>query len=149
MPYSIAIADQQQRLTIDGARLRKAVRQVLKDAGVAAAEISVALVDDPTIHDLNRRYLGHDEPTDVISFVLEQGESRLAGEVIVSTDTAVAAAARLGWAAEDEVLLYVIHGTLHLVGHDDQDPGSLAAMRQAERRYLAPFGLEPPYDPSP
>lgn len=146
MSYSIAIADDQQRLTIEPARLRQAVRQILKDAGVASAEISLALVDDPTIHALNRQYLGHDWPTDVISFVLEQEEGRLVGEVIVSTDTAAAAAARLGWPAEDEVLLYVVHGTLHLVGHDDQDADSLAAMRAAERHYLAAFGLKPPYD---
>lgn len=146
MPYSIAIADEQQRLTIDPARLRRAVRQILQDAGIASAEISLALVDDPTIHGLNRQYLAHDTPTDVISFVLDQEDGRLAGEVIVSTDTAATTAARLGWPAEDEVLLYVVHGTLHLVGHDDQDPQSLAAMRQAERHYLAAFGLEPPYD---
>ncbi len=149
MPHVIAIADEQQRLQIDAARLQDAVRQILKDAGIASADISLALVDDATIHALNRQYLGHDYPTDVISFVLDHTDGRLEGEVIVSTDTASTTAARLGWAPEDEVLLYVVHGTLHLVGHDDQDPASLAAMRSAERQYLARFGLKPPYDEAP
>jgi probable rRNA maturation factor len=149
VPIAIAIADEQQRLQIDGVRLKDAVRQILRDAGIASADISLALVDDATIHELNRQYLGHDYPTDVISFVLDRADDRLDGEVIVSTDTASATATRLGWAPEDEVLLYVVHGTLHLVGHDDQDPNSLAAMRNAERQYLARFGLKPPYDEAP
>ena len=143
---SIAIADEQERLQIDGARLRSAVTQILKDAGIASADISLALVDDATIHEVNRQYLGHDYPTDVISFVLDHTDGRLEGEVIVSADTAAATAARLGWPPENEVLLYVVHGALHLVGHDDQDPASLAAMRNAERQYLARFGLKPPYE---
>jgi probable rRNA maturation factor len=72
----------------------------------------------------------------------------LEGEVIASTDTAANAAARVGWPAEDELLLYVVHGMLHLVGHDDHDSASLAVMRAAERQCLAHFGLEPPYDAS-
>jgi len=143
---TIAIADEQQRLQIDGGRLKTAVRQILADAKITSADVSLALVDDATIHELNRQYLGHDYPTDVISFVLDHTAGRLEGEVIVSTDTAATTAARLGWPPEDEVLLYVVHGILHLVGHDDQDPDSLAAMRAAERHCLAGFGLKPPYD---
>jgi probable rRNA maturation factor len=126
-------------------RLREAVEQVLEEAGALAARISVALVDDATIHRLNREFLSHDFPTDVITFPLsDEGSATLEGEIVVSVETAAATAERLGWPAGDELLLYVVHGALHLVGYDDQDPDSLAAMRAAERRRLAGFGLTPP-----
>jgi probable rRNA maturation factor len=131
----------------DLARLRTAIEGVLDEAGVRRATLSVALVDDPTIHRLNREFLAHDFPTDVVTFPLsDDGSDALEGEIVVSVDTAARAAARLDWPAADELLLYVVHGALHLVGYDDQDPDALAAMRAAERRHLARWGLEPPSD---
>ncbi len=94
----------------------------------------MAAVDDRTIHQLNRRYLDHDYPTDVLSFVLEEGPGTVEGEIIVSGDTAAASAPGYGWPAQDELLLYVIHGMLHLVGYDDKSPADAARMRQAEAR---------------
>lgn len=126
------------------ARLREAVEGVLDEAGFMAARISVALVDDATIHRLNREYLSHDFPTDVLTFPLSDEGGLLEGEIVVSVDTAAATAAQLDWPADNELLLYVIHGALHLVGYDDQDAESLAAMRAAERRRLAALGLTPP-----
>ena len=82
----------------------------------------MAVVDDPTIRRLHREYLGEDSPTDVMSFVLERADDYLEGEVVVSAETACAAAPEYGWPAADELLLYVIHGTLHLVGYDDTTP---------------------------
>jgi probable rRNA maturation factor len=133
----IDIADRQATLPLDRRLLRRAVRAVLKDEGIADAEISLAVVDDPTIRELHRRYLGHDEPTDVISFVLERSEGRLEGEVIVSADTGLSAAARYGSTPADELLLYVIHGTLHLVGYRDDTRQRRAKMDARQRIYLA------------
>jgi probable rRNA maturation factor len=137
----IEITNEQSRLTIDEARLRAAVAAVLTGQGISRANISVAIVDDPSIHVLNARYLQHDYPTDVLSFVLEEGDGFVEGEVIVSADTAATIAPRYGWSATDELLLYVIHGTLHLTGLDDHEPEDAAEMRRHEARYLAPFGL--------
>jgi len=142
--FEIAITNQQTALVVDEARIRRAVAMILEDAGIASAEISVAVVDDPTIHQLNRQFLNHDEPTDVLSFVLDQSPGKLEGEVIVSADTAEATAPRYGWGAGDEMLLYVIHGALHLVGGRDATPRQRAEMRRRERIYLARLGLEPP-----
>jgi probable rRNA maturation factor len=122
-------------------RLRQAVQSILEDAGIRQGSISIAIVDDPTIHDVNRRFLDHDFPTDVISFVLEEGEGYLEGEIVASIDTAARTAASLDWSADDELLLYVIHGALHLVGYDDLNLESLPQMRQREREYLSRFGL--------
>ncbi|HEY2148240.1 MAG TPA: rRNA maturation RNase YbeY [Pirellulales bacterium] len=141
---NIEINNQQNRLPIDGDRLTRAVEMILVDAGVEAAAVNVAVVDDPTIHDLNRRFLDHDEPTDVLSFMLDDEAGRLEGDVIASADTAVRTAVQLQWPASDELLLYVIHGSLHLVGYDDLDPESCHEMRDRERHYLAQFGLQSP-----
>ena len=67
----------------------------------------------------------------------------LEGEIILSADTAASAAAEHGTTAAAEQLLYVIHGTLHLVGYGDKSPEEADAMRAAEARYLQQFGMEP------
>jgi probable rRNA maturation factor len=124
-------------------RLAEAVRRVLAEADIRAAEISIAVVGDAAMHELNRRYLAHDYPTDVLSFVLEfdADAGRLEGEIIVSYEYAARESPHYGWSPADELLLYVIHGALHLVGYDDLDPESREAMRAAEARHLAHFGL--------
>lgn len=140
----IAIANQQSALPIDEDRLRKAAAAICEGAGYTEGALSVAVVDDPTIHELNRRHLDHDYPTDVLSFALEDEPPRLEGEVIVSSETAIANAAEYGWPPEHELLLYVVHGVLHLVGHRDKADDEVAAMRDAEARYLRRVGVEPP-----
>ena len=140
----IEIANEQQTHAVDCKRLKQAVRNVLADAGIERGEISIAIVDDARMHALNRQYLQHDYPTDVLSFVLEHDEATksLDGEIIASADYAAREAPRYSWTADDELLLYVIHGCLHLVGHDDHTPEGQAAMRAAESKYLAQFGLK-------
>lgn len=146
-PYRVPVNNAQERLAVDRKRLREAVRAILAGEGVARADISLAIVDDPTIHRLNRQFLQHDYPTDVLSFLLEESSDpwRIEGEVIASADTAERSAAEYGWAPTDELLLYVVHGTLHLVGYDDHDPDDHQVMRDRERHYLAAFGLRPRY----
>jgi len=144
---SIELSDEQTTLEIDATRITRLAEQILRDAGIRGGSLSIAVVDDPTIHELNRQFLQHDYPTDALSFLLERDCDRLEGEVIVSADTAARVAAELDWPAEDELLLYVVHATLHLVGHDDATVELRAAMRDAERRYLAQLGIERRDDP--
>ncbi|HUT10879.1 MAG TPA: rRNA maturation RNase YbeY [Thermoguttaceae bacterium] len=148
----IEIANRQSHVVPDENRLKKAVRTILREASISNAEISLALVDDATIARLHEKYLGLDEPTDVLSFVLERSDDRLEGEVIVSAETAALTSTWYGWEAKDELLLYVIHGTLHLVGYDDTTPEKKAEMRRQEDAYLTHFGVslraeEPPASP--
>jgi probable rRNA maturation factor len=140
----IFIANEQSTLTIDEARLTAAVRSVLTESSFKSAMVSVAVVDDPTIHAINRQYLQHDYPTDVLSFVLEDDGRQLQGELVVSADTAARNAIDYGWSAADELLLYLVHGTLHLVGHRDKEPAEIAAMRQAEAAHLLQLGVSMP-----
>src|SRR3954467_4000628 len=133
----VAIASPQEVVPIDRGALRQLVRAVLDGEGVADAEISLAFVDNPTIHALNKRYLRHDEPTDVLSFPLsEANAARLAGELVVGAEVAKEQAAERGHDVQAELALYVIHGLLHLCGHDDHEPEQAQAMRRRERHYL-------------
>jgi probable rRNA maturation factor len=138
----IAIASPQEFVAIDRGRMREVVRAVLDGEGVAEAEVSLAFVDNPTIHRLNQRYLQHDEPTDVLSFPLSEPNSRkLAGELVVGVEVALAQAAERGHDAQAELALYVIHGLLHLCGYDDHEPADAAAMHERERHYLRQLAL--------
>lgn len=141
----VDITNRQRRLPVDQARLEAAVRQAFEQAGVEQAEVSLAIVNDATIAELHGRYLDDPTPTDVLSFPLETGPERLEGEVVVSAETAARSAARYGWAPADELLLYVVHGTLHLAGWLDATPKERTAMRRRERAVLSHFGLSPSY----
>lgn len=145
----IAIANEQRVVDVDERRLRAAVELVMSDAGVTEATISLAIVDDEAIHVLNRRYLDHDEPTDVLSFVLEEGDETLDGEIVASGERAAAVAPGYGWSSADELLLYVVHGALHLVGHDDQTEETVELMRAAEAVTLAKLGVTLPERSTP
>jgi len=142
--FLVHLADEQNRHPIDAARLQEAVQTILQDSSFRSAEVSIAVVDDPSIHELNRQYLNHDYPTDVLSFPLVEEGDHLEGQLIVSADTAATNATEYGWSAENELLLYVVHGTLHLVGYRDKSPADIEAMRAAEREYLRRLGVEIP-----
>ncbi len=107
----IQVTNDQHAVAVADDRIRLVVRRILEDEGVGAASISIAIVDDVAIHALNRKYLEHDYPTDVLSFVLERDGDSLEGEIVTSADTAIANAEQFGWSANDELLLYAIHGT--------------------------------------
>jgi probable rRNA maturation factor len=133
-----------QSKTVDLRPLEEAALRILKDFGIRTGALSIAVVDDPTMHDLNRKHLNHDYPTDVLSFLFEHSGSRLEGEVIASLDYAVREAAKWGWAERDELLLYVVHGLLHLVGFDDQSEPDRQAMRRKELEYFSALGRPTP-----
>lgn len=135
-----------QSRPVDEKPLIEAVRRVLADRADSNATVSLAVVSDPEIHEINRRFLAHDEPTDVISFVLEDSEAQFSGEIVVSFDTAAREALHYGWAVESELLLYVIHGALHLAGYDDTSPELQREMRTQEQFFLQGFGLTPSYE---
>jgi probable rRNA maturation factor len=141
---ALLLRNDQSRVSVDESLLRSLLQRVFRDSNFNSGEVSVAIVDAATIHRLNREYLEHNYPTDVISFVYSAEQNLLEGEIIASADYAAEEAARYGWPAEHELLLYLVHGALHLVGYDDLDPDSAAVMRRREREVLAGFGLNPP-----
>lgn len=108
-------------------------------------EVTIVLTDDAHLQQLNREYLGIDAPTDVLSFPAsetdpETGE-RYIGDILVSVPRARAQAEAAGHALEAEVQLLVVHGILHLLGHDHAQPEEKARMWAAQSEILAELGL--------
>jgi probable rRNA maturation factor len=136
-----SIASPQEVVEIDRGHFRAVVRAVLDGEGVADAEVSLAFVDNPTIHRLNKRFLDHDEPTDVLSFPLSEANAKkLQGELVIGAEVALAQATERGHDVKAELTLYVIHGLLHLCEYDDLDDAGARKMRERERHYLALLG---------
>jgi probable rRNA maturation factor len=127
---------------LDFARIKDAARTVLEGEGVRASRVTIAFVDNAHIHRLNKQFLRHDEPTDVLSFpYTEPGAKTLEGEVVIGYDIAKEYASDRGHEWYVELLLYVIHGCLHLCGYDDSDADSEREMRAKEREYLKKLEL--------
>ncbi|WP_422929845.1 rRNA maturation RNase YbeY [Singulisphaera sp. PoT] len=138
----VEISDNQRFLDVDREALIGLVRRTLGHEKIEQASISLALVDDATIHEVNRRHLEHDWPTDVITFPLsDPDEPVLAGELVVSTEMAATTAKRAGVDPWAELALYVVHGLLHLCGYDDHSAEDREAMRSREDAILAGEGL--------
>lgn len=165
--YQVDVADNQEHLPVDDGAVREAVCRTLKAEQVAGATISIAIVDNATMHELNRQYLNHDYETDVLSFLLEcsggepvgsdglttkgpRGAGKIIdGEIIVSSEYAANLAAEFGWHPLDELTLYIVHGLLHLCGYDDLTDVELPVMRQREREILQLLGLQQSPFPRP
>jgi probable rRNA maturation factor len=133
----VTVANPQEIVVIEKARMRLIVQTVLEGEDESDAEISLAFVDNSTIHRLNHRYLKHDEPTDVLSFPLsEPGARKLQGELVIGAEVAKEQAAERGHGVDAELALYVIHGLLHLCGYNDHERKDAGLMSERERHYL-------------
>ena len=141
---SVAITWDVDERPVSEERLSEAVEAALRHGGEAGREVSLALVDDPTLAELHGRFLDDPSPTDVMSFALGEDDGEGAwGEVVVSVDRAKAVAAERGIAWEREVVLYAVHGTLHLCGWDDHEEEDRRSMRTAEAVVLGELGYDP------
>ncbi len=147
--YFLEILDEQESLDVSAETIRNLAVRILEDAAVEVAKVSIVLVDNDTIHSLNRDFLQHDYPTDVLSFVLEEREHPryVEGEIAVSVEMAVERAGEFGWHPECETLLYVVHGLLHMVGYTDETRETSRIMREKEAAYLAIIGVDVPHGP--
>lgn len=137
---------------VDGRALAATARKLLVAAGESGASLSLTLVGDAAIRDLNREHRGKDAPTDVLSFPLfEDGEApqagveRLLGDVVISVDTARRQAAGYDAPLQRELYRLLIHGLLHVLGHDHEEPAERAEMEAQERRLADAIGMPWPY----
>ena len=108
-------------------------------------ELSIVLTDDARLQELNREYLGIDAPTDVLSFPASETDpqtgARYIGDILISIPRAQSQADAAGHALESEVQLLVVHGVLHLLGHDHAAPEEKTRMWQAQADILETLGL--------
>jgi len=139
---------------VDENQVRMMIRQVLKAEGVAPPyEISVVFTGSDTVQRLNRDYRGVDEPTDVLafymlpkqktesSFILPPDKTLHLGEVIISYPQAVAQAKEQKHSVEQELALLIIHGILHLLGYNHEQPEEEKRMRSREEELLTKWLL--------
>ncbi len=128
------------------------MRQALK-AGLdelrPGGEVSVLLTDDAGIRELNLSYRGQDRATDVLSFSQQEGDPmagapELLGDIVVSIERAAEQAARYGHSTAREVGFLSVHGLLHLLGYDHEDPDEEAVMMATAERILSRVGLVRP-----
>ena len=126
-----------ERLTTDQAVLPVPRRGELLD--FHRMSLSIVFTDDVGIRGLNSQWRGKDNPTDVLSWPLSEVDEPLGdelGDVVVSLETAARQAAVRGWSLADEIALLVVHGVLHLLGHEDDTEEGADAMRSIEARLL-------------
>jgi probable rRNA maturation factor len=140
----VFVADEQDAVPVDADNLRRLADAVLADQRVPAAmEVSVLFVDRATMAALNARHMGHDGPTDVLAFPVDLpgetpgGEPAILGDVVVCPDVTVQQAGERGEDPHRELELLVVHGILHLLGHDHAEDSQRAAMFALTDRLLA------------
>lgn len=133
-------------------RIASAARTLLAAVGRPDAALSLSFVGDAAMRRLNREHRGKDRTTDVLSFPLFEpfavpkrarpGEPELLlGDIIISVDVAVRQAAAYGATPQREIERLLIHGVLHLLGHDHEEPRERARMLREEKRLAAAIGL--------
>lgn len=148
--YEISIQTADDGSVVDSEMVLRAVRSTLRAERCPRCDLSIALVDDDRMAKLHERYLNINAPTDVLTFDLADanaGDSNgIDGEIVVSIDTARREAAARGLTPTTELLLYVIHGVLHLLGYDDIDDEQSAIMHAREDALLSELGLQRAYE---
>ena len=124
---------------VDLGLLRRRSRIMLSQVGHGSSELSIALVDDPGIRKLNRDWRGKKRPTDVLSFSLLEGEGighrgKLLGDIVISVETAARQAAARHRGLDEEIARLVVHGLLHILGHDHEADADARVMEAEQRR---------------
>ncbi len=137
----VDIAELAPHPELDRAKLRRAVRKVFADADITEGRVSLAVVDNATIAKLNRKHLHRRGPTDVLAYNLhdinDAGPAPIIwGEIVVSAEEAQQQAKERKLPFKSELLLYVIHGALHLVGFDDQTESDRRELEDKQGYYL-------------
>jgi probable rRNA maturation factor len=139
--------DQQHDFS-DIALLERAAQVTLEHAGAErsrSADLTIVLTDDAQLHELNRDYLGVDAPTDVLSFPADEEDPESGvhylGDILISIPRAKKQAKAAGHPLEAEVQLLVVHGTLHLLGHDHAKTREKARMWKAQAEVMSKLGL--------
>lgn len=126
--------------------LRRTAQRLLDAIGYPEATVSITLVGDAMIRKLNREYRRKDRPTDVLSFPLGDGAQRqLLGDVVISVATAKRQAAEYDATPQREIERLLIHGILHLLGHDHHKRDERRRMEREERRLARAIGMPWPY----
>jgi probable rRNA maturation factor len=139
---------------VDGRALVATAKRLLEEVGENGSSLSLTITGDEAIRRLNREHRGKDSATDVLSFPLDAGPAdgdgpeRLLGDVVISVDTAKRQAADYDAPLQNELYRLLIHGVLHVMGHDHEEAEERAKMEAEERRLADAIAMPWPYEPS-
>lgn len=139
MSGTLYLRNRQRGRKIDTRFFRRTIRSLLEeDLEIQAFELGIFLVGEASIARLNREHLGHEGATDVITFDYSDASSPdwLGGDIFVCVPVAIQQAARFRVPWQQELARYVVHGILHLRGHDDHDPVARGRMKKEENRLV-------------
>ncbi len=151
MRMPVYLSNATRRSGLDFGAVERTLNALLAAVDEADSSISLSFVRDAKIRELNAAFRGFDKATDVLSFPLVDaddafaGAERLLGDIVISVDTAKRQAADYDAPLDREVQRLLIHGILHLLGHDHLEPGERAVMEIEERRLAAAIGMPWPY----
>ena len=139
----VEIANLQKHYKIKDNKIKQVVEEVLGKKS-SSAKLSIAFVDNNEIKKLNKRYFDSDDVTDVIAFPLDNHKNALNGEIVISVETAVDTAVKENVDVEGEIVLYVVHGLLHLLGYSDVNREDAIIMHEKESKILKALGYNMP-----
>ena len=139
----VEIANLQKHYKIKDSIIKRVVREVIGKKSYSA-KLSFAFVDNNEIKRLNKKYFDSDDVTDVIAFPLDNRNNTLNGEIVVSVETAVDTAVKENVNIEGEIILYVVHGLLHLLGYSDVERDDAVVMHEKESNILKALGYNMP-----
>lgn len=132
----VCVTNAQDRVSVNVSRMSRLARAAMRALHInGAGELAITFIDARRMRALNKRFLRHDRPTDVLSF--RYHDEVVAGDILIDPTQARAYAARHRLGYEQELSRYVIHGLLHWMGHDDHSSVQQRAMRTMEDRVLA------------
>ncbi len=133
---SVEFADDKKKITLTKKTIKHVIKSIVDNEKVNAVSIYAVLVDSKRIHELNKQFLEHDYPTDVIVFSLNEPDEPLEGEIYVCTDVAEFQAKEYNVSFNNEILRLIIHGTLHLSGYNDNTDDEKKFMLSLGETYL-------------
>ena len=139
----VEIANLQKYYKIKDYKIKQVVKEVLGKKS-SSAKLSFAFVDNNEIKRLNKKYFDSDDVTDVIAFPLDNHKNALNGEIVISVETAVDTAVKENVDVEGEIVLYVVHGLLHLLGYSDVNREDAIIMHEKESKILKALGYNMP-----
>lgn len=138
----ITCFDEVKRLPIHPKKIETITKKIISvENHDIDGQINIVFVDNEYIHALNEQFLGHNYPTDVISFPLEVKENIIEGEIYISLEQAAIQAKGFQVTFEEETWRLIIHGILHLLGQNDQSKNEKEIMTQKEDFYLQKYEL--------
>ena len=129
-----------QPVPVDHDKLKQVLESAAEQLGTTVDNLSVALVDDARISQLNHQLLQRSGSTDVIAFDAEQDAEGSSGEIIISVPTAQRQAQQYGHSLIEELCLLAIHGLLHVMGYEDQTEAGHAKMQRIQESLMAEVG---------